>query len=155
MPPESSHLSKPSARLPASRCPSFMLINKSDTTALSHLSNNATLAQSFDIVLTGCTVTLSVLDSEIQQVLKGREDEEMAGFCQRAKYVWNEDTLKSVLDELRGQREALNLLVTVVQRLVARVLMSTVIRAKVKGVQSLSRRNTRTAKTERHYLQRR
>jgi hypothetical protein len=94
----------------------FLLINKSDTTALFHLSTNKSLTENFDIALTGCTVTFSVLDNELQKVLKDREVEGRMGFRQRAKYAWNEDTLKNLMDELRGQRDALNLLVTVVQR---------------------------------------
>lgn len=30
--------------------------------------------------------------------------------------MWNEEVLKGAIEELRGQRDALNLLVTVVQR---------------------------------------
>lgn len=96
----------------------FILINKSDTTALSYLSSSDTLSRSFDIALTGCTVTFSVLDNELQKILKHSENEGKLDFRQRAKYVWNEGVLKDAMDELRGQRDALNLLITVVQRFV-------------------------------------
>ena len=94
----------------------FVLINKSDTTALAHLSSNVLLSQSFDVALTGCTVTFSVLDNELDKVLKQSGSEGTLGFHQRAKFVWHEDVLKGAMEELRGQRDALNLLVTVVQR---------------------------------------
>ncbi len=94
----------------------FMLINRTDTTALAHLSSNEPLSQSFDIALTGCTVTFSVLDNELDKILKHCESQVELGFRPRARFVWNEDVLKTAMDELRGQREALNLLVTVVQR---------------------------------------
>jgi hypothetical protein len=93
----------------------FILINKSDTTALSHLSSSETLSRSFDIALTGCTVTFSVLDNELQRILKRSENKGELDLRSRARYVWNEGTLKNAMDELRGQRDALNLLVTVVQ----------------------------------------
>jgi hypothetical protein len=93
-----------------------MLINKTDTTALAHLSTNDTLSQSFDIALTGCTVTFSVLDNELDKILKHSEREGKLEVRQRAKFVWNEAVLSEAMAELRGQREALNLLVTVVQR---------------------------------------
>jgi hypothetical protein len=96
----------------------FIFMSKSDTTALSHLSGDETLAQSFDIALTGCTVTLSALDNELQKILEHHKRDGKPDLVQRAKYVWNEDSLKDALDELRGQRDALNLLATVVQRLV-------------------------------------
>jgi hypothetical protein len=94
----------------------FILINKSDTTALTHLPSNVLLSQSFDVALTGCTVTFSVLDNELGKVLKQSGSEGKLGFHQRAKFMWNEEVLKSAIEELRGQRDALNLLVTVVQR---------------------------------------
>jgi len=94
----------------------FMLINKSDTTALTHLSSNVLLSQSFDVALTGCTVTFSVLDNELDKVLKQSGSEGKLGFHQRAKFMWNEEVLKGAIEELRGQRDALNLLVMVVQR---------------------------------------
>lgn len=35
--------------------------------------------------------------------------------------MWNEEVLKGAMEELRGQRDALNLLVTVVQRWVKKL----------------------------------
>jgi hypothetical protein len=96
----------------------FVLINKNDTMALSHLSSSDTLSRSFDIALTGCTVTFSVLDNELQKILKHSGDKGELSFGNRAKYVWNEGALKDAMGELRGQRDALNLLVTIVQRFV-------------------------------------
>ena len=66
--------------------------------------------------LDGCTVTISVLDNELDKVLKQSGSEGKLSFHQRVKFLWNEEGLKGAMEELRGQREALNLLVTVVQR---------------------------------------
>lgn len=96
----------------------YMLINKSDTTALSNLSTNDSLARSFDTALTGRTVTFSVIDNGLQDILKNEAQEGALGLRQKTRYAWKEDTLAKAMDELRGQRDALNLLVTVVQRCV-------------------------------------
>lgn len=52
-----------------------LLIKQSDTTALSHLPTNEILIQNFNIALTGCTLTLSVIDNELQSILKKHEVE--------------------------------------------------------------------------------
>jgi hypothetical protein len=91
------------------------LISRSDVIASLHLPTNESLAQTFDIALTGCTVALSALDNELQKIMNGRELEAGLGLHQRAKYAWNEDILARLASELRAQRGALGLLVSIVQ----------------------------------------
>ncbi|MCJ1353489.1 MAG: hypothetical protein MMC33_003475 [Icmadophila ericetorum] len=93
----------------------FVLVNKNDPSVASHLETSEPLTQKFDIALTGCTFTLTRLDNELQDILQKKEADDRLPFRQRAKFLWSEDTLKEVMEELRGQREALNFLVNIVQ----------------------------------------
>ena len=76
------------------------------------LSSRATpmnaLDTNFDDALTGCMITLSLIEDEVERVGK-------AGFKAKAKFVWNEDTLAALLDQIRRQHHALSLLVVVLQ----------------------------------------
>lgn len=94
----------------------FMLINRTESIALADLSSNTLLSQSFNIALTGCTITFSALDIELEKILGSSENGKTLGLHERAKFIWKEDVLNAVMEELRGQRDALNLLVSVVQR---------------------------------------
>lgn len=94
----------------------FVLVNRNYPSVASHLSTSESLTQKIDIALTGCTFTLTRLDNELRDILQKKEADGKLTFRQRSKFVWNEDTLREVMEELRGQREALNFLVNVVQR---------------------------------------
>lgn len=94
----------------------FILTNTADTIALTQLSSNHVLAQSFNIALTGCTMTFSAIEIELQKILGLSKEEDKLGMRQKLAFVWNEDVLNSAMKELRGQRDALNLLVMAVQR---------------------------------------
>ncbi|KAL9624906.1 MAG: hypothetical protein Q9160_000953 [Pyrenula sp. 1 TL-2023] len=93
-----------------------MLINFTDSIAPADFSRETSLFESFNIALTGCTVTFSALDIELNKVANFSKDDPQIGARQKAKFVWNEQFLQDLMVELRGQREALNLLVTIVQR---------------------------------------
>jgi hypothetical protein len=60
--------------------------------------------EALDISLVGCTLTLSALSKEIE-VLQNADTKK-----KKAKYVWKEQTINELLQQLRGQTSALNLL---------------------------------------------
>jgi hypothetical protein len=95
---------------------SLILLHTTEPDSLANalLASNASLAETFDIALTGCTVTLSVLENELQNIQK--ENDPLLDFKGKARFIWNESTLKRVMEELRGQRDALNTLIIIVQR---------------------------------------
>jgi hypothetical protein len=67
------------------------------------------LHAAIETALTGCSVTLATLDDEIQTVTG--ESSRLV----RLKYMWNEDIMKELLQNLRGQHGGLNLLLTALQ----------------------------------------
>ncbi|PGH13662.1 hypothetical protein AJ79_03510 [Helicocarpus griseus UAMH5409] len=91
------------------------------TTALSHLqvlvirradSFDSNTANMFECVITGCKLTLSVLDEYIMEL--SLDHGELTS-KNKAKVVWNESEMKELLQQLRGHESSLNLLLTVMQ----------------------------------------
>lgn len=68
----------------------------------------ASLIQALDLSLVGCTLTLSILTKEIDNLTKGTSGEDMAvNKTKQARYVWNEASMNELLQQLRGQSSAL------------------------------------------------
>ncbi|KAI9811245.1 MAG: hypothetical protein M1827_005577 [Pycnora praestabilis] len=69
-----------------------------------------------DNALTGCSMVLRVLDDKVGK-LAGKEHDSLS-FKDKLQILFNEDTIKEFLDQVRGQQIALNLLLTALQMLV-------------------------------------
>lgn len=71
----------------------------------------------FDTALTGCVVVFSVLDDEVRKLTASSAADGSAGlgFRTKARYVWNEATMKDLLSQIRGQQTALTLLIQALQ----------------------------------------
>lgn len=68
----------------------------------------------FDTALTGCMVVFSVLDDEVQKLTTAGADavgSAKLGFKAKARYLWNEATMKELLQQIRGQQTAITLLI--------------------------------------------
>ncbi|PGG99379.1 hypothetical protein AJ80_09375 [Polytolypa hystricis UAMH7299] len=97
------------------------------TTALSHLQMlairraeffDSNTINMFDCVITGCKLTLSVLDEYIMEISAGGTDTYGPGRMttkSKAKVIWNEAEMRELLQQLRGHESSLNLLLTVMQ----------------------------------------
>lgn len=73
--------------------------------------------EGLQISLDGCQLAMDALAEEINLLLVGTSsgDGSGMGFKRRAKYVWNENTLKEHENRLRAQISALQLLLQAVQ----------------------------------------
>ena len=71
-----------------------------------------------ELALSGCAATFAVLDQELNKFERSRPSGNRLGFKTRTKYLWNEDTLKEVLQQMRDQRSSINFLIDVIQTLV-------------------------------------
>ncbi|KAG8831582.1 hypothetical protein FRC17_002898 [Serendipita sp. 399] len=70
---------------------------------------------SFETALKGCSVTLEAVSLEIEKLNPGQnsQDNSWTGkmtVTAKVKYLWNEKTMQAFLEQLRGQRGALQLL---------------------------------------------
>lgn len=72
------------------------------------------LGSSFELALNGCSITLLVLNDEVQKIV-GPEKAGFLSWKSKAKYMWNEESMKDLLATIRGQQSALHLLVTAIQ----------------------------------------
>lgn len=73
---------------------------------------------SCDAALTGCTLILSCLDEELGSLRQAAESGSTLTWSQRARILWKEETMQQLLQQLRGQVTALNLLLHCFQMLV-------------------------------------
>jgi hypothetical protein len=76
----------------------------------SNLKTRPELESIFDHALTGCMLVYSVLDEEVEKLNDNAESA-----WNRASAVWKEDTMKDLLQQIRGQQIAISLLVQVLQ----------------------------------------
>ena len=89
-----------------------LLLDKRESTEF--FESRPELANVLDISLTGCNVVLSCLDEEIRR-LSSTPLQAIGRITNRARLVWNSDKLRDLLDSLRGQQTAINLLIQLLQ----------------------------------------
>lgn len=80
----------------------------------SQMRERSDLIATFDIAVTGCMVIYAILDDEIQGVLSSYSDTDM-GWVDKAKFLWKEDFMRDLLQQLRGQQHAIALLIQTLQ----------------------------------------
>jgi hypothetical protein len=91
------------------------LVLKDPIILSSHLSSQNSLQTCFENVLTGCTLTMSVIEEEIGKLIEGEQGMGTVGFKAKVKFIWKEDMMVDLLQQIRGQQSALSLLTTVLQ----------------------------------------
>lgn len=96
-----------------SRMQGLILRDADDITG--QLQDGSELTKIFDCALTGCSVVLDVIDDEIQKLVEASNGEEETGWSARCRLIWNEDLMRDLLVQLRGQQTALTLLLQGIQ----------------------------------------
>jgi hypothetical protein len=82
-----------------------------------YLRGRPELASALDIALTGCAVVYACLEEEIRKLdvdpqTEGRDGwARQPGWRTRGRLLWNEETMKEYLGQIRGQQAALTLLI--------------------------------------------
>lgn len=67
--------------------------------------------EALDLSLVGCTLTLSILGKEIDNLLQSIQDSEAKmSKSKKIRYLWKEESMAELLQQLRGQSSALTLL---------------------------------------------
>ena len=74
----------------------------------------------FDVPLTGCVFIFSLLDVELQKLYDSSKEHDSYKWKDKMRYVWNEDQVKAILDNMRGLQSAFDLMLTVLQTYVSR-----------------------------------
>jgi hypothetical protein len=75
--------------------------------------------EAFDMSLLGCSMTLEVLNQEVEKLVKGAELSHTLRNRDKARYVWKEDIMAGLLQQLRGQSMALGLLLKAIDKYVS------------------------------------
>lgn len=81
-----------------------------DGEAFERFQSRPDLAAACDTALTGCTLLYSCLNDEVRSLQVASETAGGLSRTQKAKTLWKEDTMKELLQQIRGQTAALNLL---------------------------------------------
>ena len=90
----------------------YNLILRDPEALRSNFATRPELEGAFDTALTGCALIFSVLDDEVQK-LQGDGELGVAG---KVKIVWKDETMKELLQQIRGQpQNALSLLTQALQ----------------------------------------
>ena len=93
------------------------LVYQNETDLSSRLKAQAPLREAIDMALTGCRMTLSALNLELDKLVepkKGMNPVEI-GFQAKARLVWKEDIMKQLLDQTRGQMSSLQYLIKILE----------------------------------------
>lgn len=85
------------------------------------LKSQPDLRDSLELALLSCAQTFSAMDEEIRELSKSQEQKDEIFL--RLKYLWNEDKMGEILQQLRCQQNSLNLLLTTLQTCVI-IIMS-------------------------------
>lgn len=72
----------------------------------------------FDVALSGCALILSVLEKDVQSCIVAGKNPQDSGAVKRAKLILEKSHLQELVSQLRGQQQALTLLLTSLQRFV-------------------------------------
>ncbi|MCJ1348642.1 hypothetical protein MMC31_006874 [Peltigera leucophlebia] len=91
------------------------LVYRNEADLSSRLKALPPLREAFDGALTGCRMTLSALNLELDKLIepkKGMNPMEI-GFQAKARLVWQEDVMKQLLDQTRGQMSSLRHLIEI------------------------------------------
>lgn len=67
----------------------------------------------FEVALTGCTLILSVIEEELNSLLVTDNDEKLK--ARRVKYILEQDHLREMLHQIRGQQVGVTLLLQMYQ----------------------------------------
>ena len=93
------------------------LVYKNETNLSSRLKAQAPLREAFDGALTGCRMTLSALNLELNKLVEPKKGTNLMGigFQAKARLVWKEDIMKPLLDQTRGQMSSLRHLIEILE----------------------------------------
>lgn len=101
-----------SAVVNAALCKLQSLFSQQQHEAFDRFQSRPELATACDTALTGCTLLYSCLDDEVQSLRLHASADGNAelSWSQKTKVVWKDATMKELLQQIRGQTSALNLL---------------------------------------------
>ncbi len=93
----------------------YFLINRDMELFSSQMQAHGPLTETLDVALTGCTVTFSLLDCELQRLYDKSCDRDGFRWKDKLKYIWDEKVAKALLDQMRGLQSAITLVMTALQ----------------------------------------
>lgn len=77
------------------------------------------ISDTIDLALSSCTLIISVLEKDVQCCLVANKTPQDDGAVKRARLILEKDHLQELLYQLRGQQQALTLLLSTLQRSVS------------------------------------
>lgn len=93
----------------------YWLVNRDTELLSSQLRIQGPLAETLDVALTGCTVTFSLLDSELKKLYDKGKGRDGYGKKDQLRYIWNESLAETILGNMRGLQGAVTPVLTALQ----------------------------------------
>ena len=79
------------------------------------LKNKPDVLETFDTTLTSCMVITTMLEALMHRITKEILNGNRMAWIERFKTVWNENTVKELLQQLHGQQKGITVLVSLLQ----------------------------------------
>lgn len=92
------------------------LVHRNRVELAIRLRSQKSLEETFDKVLTGCRDTLDALTLELDDLLKPSKGRGGMGYQSKTQYVWKKDTMEDLMEQMRSQRDCIQVLITILHR---------------------------------------
>ena len=116
----------------------YWLTTRDEESLASRLGSDSPLAETFDAVLNGCGITFALLEEQLAVICAANSEKDEMSWTDRMRTLWNEEAIKSTIDQMRSIHNAINLLLTVLQTYVISYLNGLESVAKVHTRESLA-----------------
>lgn len=93
----------------------IILAKHSDFQTMIKSEADATLFEDLTTTLSSCSIVITHLNEQIAKLYHATDSKRWYTFAGRAKYVWNEDAIRSLLERTRGLTGAVNLILNTLQ----------------------------------------
>lgn len=99
------------------------LVFRNETELAARLQGQKCLHEAFDKALTGCRITLTALNLEVEKLVepkqqqgKMKEGPMEIKICAKVKLIWKEDAMRHLLEHTRGLTVSLHFIITILER---------------------------------------
>lgn len=92
-----------------------IIAKHSDFQTMIKSNDDESLFEDLRTTLSSCSIVIGHLNEQVAKLYHATDSKKWYTFSGRAKYVWNEDAIRSLLDRTRGLTGAVNLILNTLQ----------------------------------------
>ena len=95
------------------------LLKRDGNAVVAQFKEQPVLAQAFDTAITGCRMLYSCLEKELDELAEALEHNGSLDWKRKFKAAWRQDTMAALQQQIRGQEQALMMLLAGLQMYVS------------------------------------